>query len=150
MHRYVAVGISLAMAACASGKSSEGSMTGSTTGSSAGSTAGSTAGSMGSAASGGRTMQAKLDSQSEVPQPTVGSSTPSGTVTITVNPDSLGYKITAMGLTSPVTAAHIHLGEAGKAGAVIAPLTISTGSDPSSASGEGTIDASILIFFKYS
>jgi hypothetical protein len=89
-------------------------------------------------------MQARLDSQSEVPQPTVGSSTPSGTVTITVNPDSLGYKVTAMGLTSPVTAAHIHLGGPGVAGGVIAPLTISTGSDPSSASGEGTIDASAI------
>jgi hypothetical protein len=79
-----------------------------------------------------------------VPHPTVCSSTPSGTVTITVNPDSLGYKVTAMGLTSPVTAAHIHLGGPGVAGGVIAPLTISTGSDPSSASGEGTIDASAI------
>jgi hypothetical protein len=140
MHRYVVVGLSLAMAACASGKSSEGSMTGSPTGSAAGSTAGS----MGSAASGGKTIQAKLDSQSEVPPPTVGSSTPSGTVMITINPDSLAYKVTAMGLTSPVTAAHIHLGEAGKAGAVIAPLTISPGSDPSTASGEGTIEASAI------
>src|SRR5712671_868619 len=103
MHRYVVVGLSLALAACASGKSSEGSMTGST-GSTTGSTAASTAGSMGSAASGGRTMQAKLDPNNEVPQPTLGSSTPSGTVVLTVNPDSLGYKITAMGLTSPVTA----------------------------------------------
>jgi hypothetical protein len=89
-------------------------------------------------------MQAKLDPNSEVPQPSLGSATPSGTVVITVNPDSLGYKITAMGLTSPVTAAHIHLGEPGKPGAVIAPLTISPGSDPSTASGEGTIDASAI------
>ena len=47
-------------------------------------------------------------------------------------------------MTSPVTAAHIHLGEAGKAGAVIVPLTISPGSDPSTANGEGTIDASAI------
>jgi hypothetical protein len=89
-------------------------------------------------------MQAKLDPASEVPQPSLGSATPSGTVLITINPDSLSYKITAMGLSSPVTVAHIHAGAPGAAGPVIVPLNISPGSDPSTASGEGTIDASAI------
>jgi hypothetical protein len=93
---------------------------------------------------GGRTLQAKLDPANEVPQPNLGSSTPSGTVSITINPDSLSYKVTAMGLSSPVTVAHIHTGAPGVAGPVIVPLTISAGSDPSTASGEGTIDASAI------
>jgi CHRD domain-containing protein len=89
-------------------------------------------------------MQATLDPNNEVPQPTLGSSTPSGTVMITVNPDSLGYKISAMGLSSPVTAAHIHSGAPGVAGPVIVTLKVAPGSDPSTASGEGTIDASAI------
>jgi hypothetical protein len=127
MQRYVVVGLSLAMAACAGmSKSSEGSTAGS------------------AAAAAGQTMQAKLDPTGEVPPPSLGSSTPSGTVAITVNPDSLSYKVTAMGLTSPVTVAHIHAGGPGVAGPVIVPLTISPGSDPATASGEGTIDASAI------
>jgi hypothetical protein len=119
------MGLSLAMAACAGAKTSEGSAAG-------------------MAAAGGKTMQAKLDPMGEVPPPSLGSATPSGTVSFTVNPDSLSYKVTAMGLSSPVTVAHVHAGGPGVAGPVVVPLTISPGSDPGTASGEGTIDAGAI------
>jgi len=93
---------------------------------------------------GGRQMQAKLDSASEVPPPNVGSSSPSGMATFTPSADGMTYKVTVSGLSSPVTVAHIHAGGPGVAGPVIVPLTISAGSDPTSATGEGTIDASAI------
>jgi hypothetical protein len=127
MHRYVVLGLSLAMSACAGmSKSSEGSTTAS------------------ASTAAGQTMQARLEPTGEVPPPTIGSSNPTGTVMITANPDSLSYKVTASGLTSPVTVAHIHLGGPGVAGPVIVPLNISPGSDPSTATGEGTVDASAI------
>jgi CHRD domain len=114
--------LSLAIAGCASSQAS-----------SSGST---------SASSGGQTFGARLDSVSEVPPPNVGSATPSGTATFTRSGDTLQYRLSATGLTSPVTVAHIHLGEAGVAGPVIVPLSISPGSGEGTAQGEGTIDAS--------
>jgi hypothetical protein len=89
-------------------------------------------------------MQAKLDSASEVPPPNLASSSPSGMASFTSSGSSISYKVTASGLTSPVTVAHIHKGEAGKAGPVVVPLTISAGSDTGSASGEGSFDASAI------
>jgi len=141
MHRYVCVVASLAMASCAGmSKSSDSSASGSS------STSASTSGSTGSMSGGmgGMATQVTLDSNHEVPQPNVGSSSPTGTATFTPSGNSISYKLTASGLTSPVTVAHIHVGPPGKAGPVVVPLNISQGSDPSTATGEGSFDASAI------
>jgi len=126
MHRYVVVGLSLAAASCAGMSKSSDSSGGS------------------AAMASGGSLQTKLDPSNEVPQPTLGSSSPSGTATFTISGDSVSYKVTATGLTSPVTVAHIHNGPAGKAGPVVVPLNISPGSDPGTATGEGSFDASAI------
>jgi hypothetical protein len=92
----------------------------------------------------GGAMQVKLDSASEVPPPNLGSSNPSGTVSFTPSGTSISYKLSATGLSSPVTVAHIHKGAPGQPGPVVVPLNISAGSDSTSASGEGTIEASAI------
>ena len=126
MHRTVSVALSFAVLSCAgSSKSTEPS-------------------GMGSPAMSAAAAQAKLDFASEVPPPNVGSSSPFGMATFTPSGDKISYKVTATGLTSPVTVAHIHSGGPGKAGPVVVPLNISAGSDPGSASGEGTFDASAI------
>ena len=145
MHRYVCVMVSLAMASCAGmSKSSDSSASGSSS-TSASSSTGST-GSTGSMSGGmgGMASEVKLDSTHEVPPPNVGSSSPTGTATFTPSGNSISYKLTASGLSSPVTVAHIHVGPPGKAGPVVVALNISPGSDPSSASGEGSFDASAI------
>jgi 3-hydroxyacyl-CoA dehydrogenase, NAD binding domain/CHRD domain len=124
MNRTLGWILSLALAACASSQSTSGSTP-----------------SSGSKAS-GQTFTAQLDSASEVPPPNVGSASPSGTATFTRASDTLQYRLSATGLTSPVTAAHIHLGGPGVAGPVIVPLSIAPGSGEGTAQGEGTIDAS--------
>ena len=142
MHRYVCVVVSLAMASCAGmSKSSDSSASG-TSSTSASGTSRST-GSMSSGMS-GMAVEVKLDSTHEVPPPNVGSSSPTGTASFTPSGNSISYKLTASGLSSPVTTAHIHVGPPGKAGPVIVPLTISQGSDPGSATGEGSFDESAI------
>ncbi|MFL5371310.1 MAG: CHRD domain-containing protein [Myxococcales bacterium] len=127
MHRAISVALSFTVVACAGGsKSTESS------------------GSMGSSAMSAGAAQAKLESTGEVPPPNVGSSSPTGMATFTPSGDKISYKVTASGLTSPVTTAHIHSGGPGKAGPVVVPLTISAGSDAGSANGEGTFDASAI------
>jgi len=93
-------------------------------------------------ATAGETFQAKLDSKSEVPPPTLDSgASPSGTATFTLQGATVAYKLSAAGLSGPPTAAHIHLGAAGAAGPVIVPLAVAAGSSPGTATGEGTFDA---------
>ena len=95
--------------------------------------------------SGSETFQARLDSRNEVPQPTLDAgSSPSGNAMFTVNGTNISYKVTASGLSSPVTVAHIHLGPPGTAGPVVVPLNISAGSSAGTATVEGTIDASAI------
>ena len=121
MHRTVSVALSLAVVSCAgTSKSTEPTA-------------------MSAAAA-----QAKLDSTGEVPPSNVGSSSPTGMAMFTPSGDKISYKVTATGLTSPVTVAHIHSGGPGAAGRVVVPLTISAGSDPGSANGEGSFDASAI------
>lgn len=124
MRKAIGWMLSLALAGCASSQAA-----------SSGSSASQAGGS-------GQTFDARLDSQSEVPPPNVGSATPSGTATFTRSGDTLRYRLSASGLTSPVTAAHIHLGGPGVAGPVIVPLSISPGPGEGTAQGEGTVDAS--------
>jgi hypothetical protein len=94
---------------------------------------------------GAETFQARMDARSEVPPPNLDSTaSPTGNAMFTVNGTTVAYKIEASGLSGPPTAAHIHTGEPGVAGPVIVPLTVSAGSSPGTATGEGTFDASAL------
>src|SRR5205085_12382324 len=93
--------------------------------------------------SGAQSFSAKMDAASEVPQPNVGSATPSCTATFQSDGQTLTYKVDASGLSSPFTAAHIHVGPPGVAGPVVVPLTM-TDNGNGSASGSGTIDASAI------
>ena len=88
--------------------------------------------------------QAKLDSASEVPSPSLSGTSPSGTATFTPQGDTLIYKVAVIGLSSPYVAAHIHTGAPGVAGAVIVPLALVAGPGEGTASGEGTIDAAAI------
>ena len=89
--------------------------------------------------------QAKLDSASEVPSPSLSGTSPSGTATFTPQGDTLIYKVAVIGLSSPYVAAHIHTGAPGVAGAVIVPLALTSGPGEGAASGEGTIDAAVEV-----
>jgi hypothetical protein len=95
--------------------------------------------------SGAETFQARMDARSEVPPPNLDSSaSPTGNAMFTVNGTTVAYKINASGLSGPPTAAHIHTGEPGVAGPVLVPLTVTAGSSPGTATGEGTFDASAV------
>ena len=96
-------------------------------------------------ASGPETFQAKLESGGEVPPPTVDiGSPPSGTAIFTFSGTSILYKVTAAGLSSAFTMAHIHAGAPGTAGPVAVPLQLTAGPAPGTAAGEGTIDAAAI------
>jgi len=89
------------------------------------------------------TFQAKLDSSSEVPPPTLDAgASPSGNASFTVQGNTVAYKLNASGLSGPPVAAHIHLGAPGAAGPVIVPLAVAAGPSTATAAGEGTFDAS--------
>jgi hypothetical protein len=85
--------------------------------------------------------QATLDSGSEVPPPKVDAQ-PSGKATFTVAGATIVYKVSADGLGSAFTMAHIHAGAPGTAGPVVVPLQLAA--TPGGASGEGTIDAAAI------
>jgi CHRD domain-containing protein len=130
MHRSMRLVMTFAVAACASSQASK------TDASSSGMSAP-------AAQAGGQTFRATMDSSHEVPQPNLGSAMPTGTATFDVDGQTLKYKIDATGLSSPFTAAHIHVGDAGTAGPVVAPLSMTDGGN-GTASGSGTIDASAI------
>jgi Cu/Zn superoxide dismutase len=75
---------------------------------------------------------ADLSSSNEVPS---NMSMGMGTATFTLDDAKLSYSIRVTGLTGPATAAHIHLGAAGAAGAVIYPFTVTKVADGTVASG---------------
>jgi hypothetical protein len=88
--------------------------------------------------------QATLSSTGEVPPPTVGSAAPTGTATFVSDGTSVTYTVTASGLTSDYTAAHIHSGGPGVAGPAVVPLNLAAGPTPGSAGGQGSFDASAI------
>ncbi len=147
MNRTMTVVMIFAMAACAGSQasktdaSSSGSMSGSGTSSSGSMSSSGMSGS--GMQAGAQSFRATMDSASERPQPNVGSATPSGTATFDVDGQTIRYKVDATGLSSPFTAAHIHVGDPGTPGPVVAPLAM-TDSGNGSASGSGTIDASAI------
>jgi len=122
MSRTFPVVVGLAMAACATGSSSQPEP---------------------SKAAAPETFQARLDSRNEVPPPNLeGAASPSGMASFTVNGTTVIYKLSASGLGSAPLMAHIHLGAPGAAGPVIVPLNIAAGASAGPAAGEGTFDAS--------
>ena len=135
MHRSMRLVMvtSFAVAACASTQASK-----TETSSSGASSSGMSSSAM---QAGAQSFHATMDSSHEVPQPNVGSSAPTGTARFDVDGQTLKYQIEAKGLSSPFTAAHIHVGEPGVAGPPVAPLAM-TESSPGTATGSGTIDAS--------
>ena len=78
------------------------------------------------AADGGRKFTTELTGAAEVPGP--GDSDGSGTATVTLNPGQgeVCWDITVSGVDT-ITAAHIHVGEAGVAGGVVVPLSPTSG-----------------------
>jgi len=146
MNRLMRLVTIFAVAACASSSQASRSDTSSSSGMQSGSSSSgmqSGSGMSGSGMSGGQSFSAKMDAQSEVPQPNVGSAMPSCTATFQSDGQSLTYKVDAQGLSSPFTAAHIHVGPPGVAGPVVAPLKM-TDNGNGSASGSGTVDASSI------
>jgi hypothetical protein len=94
--------------------------------------------------SGPETFQARLDAEHEVPPPMLSGTTPSGTATFTHEDDKILYKVSVAGLSSPETAAHIHVGAPGVAGPVVVPLKLTPGPTEGTVVGEGSIDASAI------
>jgi hypothetical protein len=134
MHRSMRLVLTFAVAACASTSASKTDTSGS----------GASSSGMSSSATqaGAQTFKATMDSASEVPQPN-GPVSATGTATFEVEGQTIKYNIDARGLSSPFTAAHIHVGEPGTAGPVVAPLSM-TDNGGGNASGSGTIDASAI------
>jgi hypothetical protein len=86
-------------------------------------------------------LSAKLTAAAEVPKQTVKNISAKGLFTGTLTGTKLKWKLTFSLLTGPATAAHIHLGAAGKSGNVIVPLC---GPCHSGMTGTATISASLL------
>jgi hypothetical protein len=66
------------------------------------------------------TLTATLSGAEAVPQP--GDSTGTGTSTVVLGEGQVCYTLNVTGLASPPTAAHIHKGDAGKAGPIVVPF----------------------------
>ncbi len=87
-----------------------------------------------------------LDAGQEIPAPSLGGATPSGTAAVSVNTITGDVSVsgTFTGLTSNATASHIHgLAAPGSAAGVILPLTIDSATS-GSLSGGGTLSSSNL------
>jgi hypothetical protein len=80
-------------------------------------------------------LKADLKGASEVP-PVDSKGTGSMTATFDTASRKLSWKGSVTGLTGPATAAHFHLGEAGKNGGVVVPIA---GSDKGSFEGSATL-----------
>ena len=70
-------------------------------------------------------LKAAMNASSEVP-PTSSSGTGTLTATYDTTTKKLSWKGSYSGLTGPATAAHFHLGEPGKNGGVVVPITPAT------------------------
>jgi hypothetical protein len=84
---------------------------------------------------------ATADGPHETPPTT---STATGTGTFQDNGGTMAFTVTAQGLTSNWTLAHIHLGDAGIPGGVIADLATSSGPATPPNATSGTITGTIL------
>lgn len=81
---------------------------------------------------------ATMNGANERPNPVATNAT--GTATYVLNGNTLTYTVTASGLSSPVNGAHIHVGNATQAGAIIFPFNHAVVQSGTVASG--TIDLS--------
>ena len=86
-------------------------------------------------------LKATLNAGQEIPKQTVKDAGAKGSFTGTLKGTKLKWKLTFSGLTGQATAAHIHLGAMGKAGAVVVALC---GPCKSGMTGTATISASLL------
>jgi hypothetical protein len=95
-------------------------------------------------ASGGRAktvaVEATLSAKQEVPAQVVKDTKANGAFSGKLVGSKLTWKLTFSGLTGPATAAHIHMGAAGKSGAVVVPLC---GPCKSGAHGTATLPAAV-------
>jgi CHRD domain len=87
------------------------------------------------------TLEATLTAKSEVPKQAVKDARAHGQFTGTLTGTKLKWKLTYAGLTGKATAAHIHVGAAGKSGNVVVPLC---GPCHSGMTGTATITTSLL------
>lgn len=86
------------------------------------------------ACAGPQKFHARMDVAQEIPPPSVGSATPSGSAEFVAEGGKISYEVAVSGLSSEFTAAHIHGGAEGALGLVVVPLTL----------GKGVIDASMI------
>lgn len=91
--------------------------------------------------SSGITYIATLNGANE--RPTPNTSTATGTATYVLTGNSLSYTIAVSGLTTPASAAHIHVGSAAVAGPVVVPYTVAA--TQSGTVTAGTFDLSFPI-----
>jgi len=84
---------------------------------------------------------AKLTAAAEVPAQVVKDTKAKGSFTGDLAGKKLTWRLTFSGLTGPATAAHIHMGAAGKSGPVVVALC---GPCKSGAKGTATLTASVL------
>lgn len=87
---------------------------------------------------------ASLTPAQEVPKQTVSTPAAKGAFAATVRGNTLKWKLTFSKLSGPATAAHIHLGAAGKEGNVLVPLC---GPCKSGVSGSAPLTASLKTQF---
>lgn len=137
MNRTLGCVLLLALAACAGSQGSSSGM-----GSQAGTGSASQGGTSSQGPSGQQGYRARLDPANEVPPANVGSASPAGTADFTSDGTTIVYRVHVTGLSSPYTAAHIHLGGPGVAGPVVVALPLSAGSTDGTVDGEGTIQSS--------
>ena len=86
-------------------------------------------------------LSAKLTASEEIPKQVVKDTRAHGQFTGTLTGTKLKWKLTYAGLTGKATAAHIHVGAAGKSGNVVVPLC---GPCHSGMTGTATITKSLL------
>jgi hypothetical protein len=84
-----------------------------------------------------------MNGANERPTPNASPGTGSATFTRTA-PNQLSYTYTYQNLTSGVTAAHIHSGDATVAGPVVIPLTVNMGTTSGTVSDTATADPALL------
>ena len=77
-------------------------------------------------------------------RPTPNASAATGTATYTLTGNTLSFTVSVSGLTAPATGAHIHVGNATQAGAIVYPFTYAAVSTGTVATGSINLTGSII------